>query len=361
MFRRTTLISLTALLCGLGSSAAQADMTCTKAPDCASLGYTQTEAECASKPSIKCPFDTSKYYCKKTPVVEGCTVGSYLYADKTCSSNYQSSRTLVGVVFDPVKKLAVMTPFLSGELAVRVDVNMPTCSLADAMNNCRTDGKVNTRAILGTSQGGMGLRESIIFGIVKYDTDVVIADRDYGDDLSSQLWYGKNHWYSPSLLELDTIYKNLEVINNSWNKVGTSYAISQYAYYASSTYNEYDKIFTYDFSSGRVVVKDIAGSGISTKGLAVINYGDPSPVLNCTEKGTVDLGITVSNAPFGYDSAGCIAAKCPADKSISTSIEDYQRKISLECSYAGYCLGEVKNGLQYYSCCKTGGASCLRY
>ncbi len=356
MFRRTTLISLTALLCGLGSSEVQADMTCTQAPDCASLGYNQTEAECASKPSLKCPFDTSKYYCKKTPVVDGCTVGSFIYADKSCSSTYQSSRTLVGIVFDPVKKLAVMTPFLSGNVVFRSDLNMPTCSLADAMNNCRTDGKVNTRAMLGISQGVTDLQESIIFGIVKYDSrNVVIANRDYGDDLSSQLWYGKNHWYSPSLLELDAIYKNLEVINNSWNKVGTAFTISQVTY-ASSTYNEYDKVFTYDFYSGRTGV----GTGYSTKGLAVINYGDSSPVLNCTENGTVDLGITVHNAPFGYDSAGCIAAKCPADKSISTSIEDYRYKISSECIYAGYCLGEVKDGFQYYSCCKTGSSSCLR-
>ena len=121
--------------------------------------------------------------------------------------------------------------------------------------------------------------------------------------------------------------------------------------------NEYDKVFTYDFYSGRTGV----GTGYSTKGLAVINYGDSSPVLNCTENGTVDLGITVHNAPFGYDSAGCIATKCPADKSISTSIEGYRNKISLECSYAGYCLGEVKDGFQYYSCCKTGSSSCLRY
>ena len=33
---------------------------CTPAPDCASIGYTETSCETTS---LKCPFDTSKLYC----------------------------------------------------------------------------------------------------------------------------------------------------------------------------------------------------------------------------------------------------------------------------------------------------------
>ena len=48
---------MTMLFCLLSSTA---HAECTPAPDCASIGYTETSCETTS---LKCPFDTSKLYC----------------------------------------------------------------------------------------------------------------------------------------------------------------------------------------------------------------------------------------------------------------------------------------------------------
>lgn len=48
------------------------------ANDC--TGYTKTSAQCSGKTAIRCPFDTSKYYCQDDVV-----------NDDTCPDGYQSS------------------------------------------------------------------------------------------------------------------------------------------------------------------------------------------------------------------------------------------------------------------------------
>ena len=107
---------------------------CTPTSDCASIGYTHTS--CDGK-FVRCPFDTSKlfcipcdndykYSCSSNNIVGGigsscnrkyiscecsvgyifneggclrnCTVGMIYYTDKSCSSIYDSSKTVVGIV-----------------------------------------------------------------------------------------------------------------------------------------------------------------------------------------------------------------------------------------------------------------------
>lgn len=46
--------------------------------DCDSLGYTMSAADCDGNPSIKCPFDSSKYFCKQRAK----TCADYGYSDK---------------------------------------------------------------------------------------------------------------------------------------------------------------------------------------------------------------------------------------------------------------------------------------
>ena len=40
-----------------------AETTCTKAPTCSELGYTQTSSECSGRTTVKCPFDETKLFC----------------------------------------------------------------------------------------------------------------------------------------------------------------------------------------------------------------------------------------------------------------------------------------------------------
>ena len=64
--------------------------TCTQVPTCAELGFTKTS--CLGD-SLKCPFDQTKLFCG-----EKCKAGDIYYSDNTCSEDYNSSKTVVGVV-----------------------------------------------------------------------------------------------------------------------------------------------------------------------------------------------------------------------------------------------------------------------
>jgi len=37
--------------------------TCTAAPSCEEMGYTQSASDCTGKISLRCPFDTTAYFC----------------------------------------------------------------------------------------------------------------------------------------------------------------------------------------------------------------------------------------------------------------------------------------------------------
>lgn len=57
---------------------------CTSAPSCSSLGYTKTASGCPNG-GVKCPFDTSKWFCQ-----ESCT---YTVLASTCTSTCQNVGT----------------------------------------------------------------------------------------------------------------------------------------------------------------------------------------------------------------------------------------------------------------------------
>lgn len=78
------------------------DITCTAAPDCASLGYTKSVDQCPDG-GMKCPFDSSKMFCVsagnmdfvfKNPIA----VGHIVYSDGTTSASYNSKKLPIGIV-----------------------------------------------------------------------------------------------------------------------------------------------------------------------------------------------------------------------------------------------------------------------
>lgn len=75
MRKTSLLISAAALLLGAGTATAAEDYTCATPPTCASLGYTDTVANCSGKKMLRCPFDTSKVFCSGDCVSEGYTHG----------------------------------------------------------------------------------------------------------------------------------------------------------------------------------------------------------------------------------------------------------------------------------------------
>ena len=82
-------VSLFAMTFSFGATA----QTCKPVPSCESLGYTATSC---SGDSIKCPFDESKLHCMKAQSL--CTPGKIFYTDGTCSDDYDSSKTVLGVI-----------------------------------------------------------------------------------------------------------------------------------------------------------------------------------------------------------------------------------------------------------------------
>lgn len=58
--------------------------------DCS--GFDKTAADCSGLPAIKCPFDTSKYFCvKETPKEDPCPAG---YVSTSCASYEKVSHTV---------------------------------------------------------------------------------------------------------------------------------------------------------------------------------------------------------------------------------------------------------------------------
>ena len=87
------------------STALADDINCTKAPDCATLGYTKTSADCP-KGGVKCPFDSSKMFCLKNTasynfqITKAVKLYDVVYHDGTTSSATSvSGKTPIGVVY----------------------------------------------------------------------------------------------------------------------------------------------------------------------------------------------------------------------------------------------------------------------
>lgn len=84
-----------------GSAAAQ---TCV-ANNCAALGFTKSASNCEGD-IIRCPFDTSKVFCKEKEVYV-MEAGDILYSDKTTSHYYtDNNKTPIGVVVDPQPQIS---------------------------------------------------------------------------------------------------------------------------------------------------------------------------------------------------------------------------------------------------------------
>lgn len=348
--------SLAAVLL-LNCSNALADLSCTASPDCASLGYSQTAAECNGKATVKCPFDTSKMYCKKTPIIEGCTIGSFIYSDKSCSDTYDKTRTLVGVVFDPVKKLAVISGYLLPAAFETLVYNsdLEFCSPAAALNNCNTDGKVNTRLIFRKKRTAHPDWNPIFGSRIIHLNTVVISSISGTTPISSSLWYGNNHWFYPSLKELDQIYNNLTAINNSFFKISPAYPISKQTY-PSSTFNDNLNLFVFDFKTGAPKIVQATSFGSSNDILPIINYGDSSPVLNCTSEGTTDI------TTGAIDSEGCFLgySKCTRIATVN-NISELGSLCRSSGNYDGYTIcSQTATNTFVFGCCSLASVGCMK-
>lgn len=79
-----------------------AEVACTEAPDCASLGYTKTASQCPDG-GIKCPFDGNKMFCVSGESMDfqfqnAINLYDVVYSDGSTSAAYDGNKLAVGIV-----------------------------------------------------------------------------------------------------------------------------------------------------------------------------------------------------------------------------------------------------------------------
>ena len=137
-----------------------------------------------------------------------------LYGDGTVSDTIVSGKKPIGVVFDEENRLAVALTNVTKDGSV-IDSMTWSSSYCDTPNlencgggiaattSCGLDGRENTDAILASTCNG-----------TTYAANEVNA---YQTSNCSASFCQKGKWFLPSLRDLNTIYKSLNLINNTLN------------------------------------------------------------------------------------------------------------------------------------------------
>ena len=231
---------------------------CTLAPDCASIGYTETSCE---GNFVRCPFDITKLYCipcdssfkydcSGDNIVGGigiscnskyvsctcsngrtfnngacphsCTVGMFYYSDKSCSDDLDNSKTAIGVVVKDNELIASIDIQYQTWSSDYIDVDRVTnyTSMSDAETDY--NGKANTLAIVSAYSGERASLNAAIY-CNSYST----AGTSAGD------------WYLPAAGEIYEYFygggTNYSKIRATWTKLGIT--LTNTYFWSSSEYS----------------------------------------------------------------------------------------------------------------------------
>ena len=245
MNRKSALI-LSGVLGTFFSTSAIAALNCTASPDCASLGYTMSAADCTDGVKVACPTDTSKVFCKTVQPVT-CIVGSILGGDQFCyKDKLPDGVKPVGIVFDTTNKLAVALTDINSSGSAGSSTMMwatgyydiPTLGNCTDLTTCGVDGRANTTAILncGSSCG---------------TTPAATATNSYEPSGCSKDFCKKTKWFLPSMRDLITLYNAKSYVNASLSLTASSGAKTlTESYYWSSTEFSSDYAWILNVHSG---------------------------------------------------------------------------------------------------------------
>ena len=245
MNRKSALI-LSGVLGTFFSTSAIAALNCTASPDCASLGYTMSAADCTDGVKVACPTDTSKVFCKTVQPVT-CIVGSILGGDQFCyKDKLPDGVKSVGIVFDTTNKLAVALTDINSSSSAGSSTTMwatgyydiPTLGNCTDLTTCGVDGRANTTAILncGSSCG---------------TTPAATATNSYEPSGCSKDFCKKTKWFLPSMRDLITLYDAKSYVNASLSLTASSGATTlTESYYWSSTEFSSDYAWILNVHSG---------------------------------------------------------------------------------------------------------------
>ncbi len=194
-----------------------ANAECTPAPDCASIGYTQTSCETLS---LKCPFDTSKLFClpcdssfqytcdASNEYGDGescgnkyqsccntdCIVGAIYYSDGSCSTCFDDKKQYLGVIIK------------ENELLMSVEeINLPWGGYGTDISTI-TNFKNSSQAL---QQYNGQATTSLIVSALASENSSTSAAHYCNEYAPAGMTNSKGKWYLPSLGELfDYIYAN---------------------------------------------------------------------------------------------------------------------------------------------------------
>ncbi len=246
MNRKSALI-LSGVLGTFFSTSAIAALNCTASPDCASLGYTMTAADCADGVKVACPTDPTKVFCKAGVQPATCVVGAILGGDQLCYKDKLPDNVKpVGIVFDTTNKLAVALTDINSSGSAGSSTMMwatgyydiPTLGNCTDLTTCGVDGRANTTAILncGSSCG---------------TTPAATATNSYEPSGCSKDFCKKTKWFLPSMRDLITLYNAKSYVNASLSLTASSGATTlTESYYWSSTEFSSDYAWILNVHSG---------------------------------------------------------------------------------------------------------------
>ncbi len=246
MNRKSALI-LSGVLGTFFSTSAIAALNCTASPDCASLGYTMTAADCADGVKVACPTDPTKVFCKAGVQPATCVVGAILGGDQLCyKDKLPDGVKPVGIVFDTTNKLAVALTDINSSSSAGSSTMMwatgyydiPTLGNCTDLTTCGVDGRANTTAILncGSSCGS---------------TPAATATNSYEPSGCSKDFCKKTKWFLPSMRDLITLYDAKSYVNASLSLTASSGATTlTESYYWSSTEFSSDYAWILNVHSG---------------------------------------------------------------------------------------------------------------
>ena len=246
MNRKSALI-LSGVLGTFFSTSAIAALNCTASPDCASLGYTMTAADCADGVKVACPTDPTKVFCKAGVQPATCVVGAILGGDQLCYKDKLPDNVKpVGIVFDTTNKLAVALTDINSSGSAGSSTMMwatgyydiPTLGNCTDLTTCGVDGRANTTAILncGSSCG---------------TTPAATATNSYEPSGCSKDFCKKTKWFLPSMRDLIALYNAKSYVNASLSLTASSGATTlTESYYWSSTEFSSDYAWILNVHSG---------------------------------------------------------------------------------------------------------------
>ena len=246
---RKYLLLAGAALIGLGGSA-YAALDCNTPPTCDELGYAYPSHWCENQAVLKCPFDQTKVFCGKpkdpdAPIT--CEVGSILFNDFKCYDKAPTDLSKVlGVVFDPVKRLAIIWGGGANNIPwskTETDISTLTNCVNSNFATCSTDGKDNTQKIVAA------LGES----------------SDYAAGFCYTLTHGgldKGSWFLPSASELKTLYDNKTEVNAGLTYLGSS-PLPAGGYWSSNENTSRSKMILYVYPDGTSIINTMNNSAIA--------------------------------------------------------------------------------------------------